>query len=100
MYDNVRVGAGKMVTFGNFSAGVRHHKTSDCRLWEDMGFFDFPNSSITFEAVLYEADGSIQFNYGSLSGEGASGESVTVGIENANGTDGAEYSCFASRDRA
>ena len=58
--------------------------------WKDVTFFNGPRlGHLTFEAILNSADGSIQFNYQSLS-EGAAGDggaSATVGIKDA-GTQG------------
>jgi hypothetical protein len=66
--------------------------------WNGVGFY--PDSGpITYEAVLSEADGSIQFNYQNLSG-GVSqdeGASATVGIKDA-GTQGPNRLLLAFND--
>ncbi|KKM17740.1 hypothetical protein LCGC14_1672720, partial [marine sediment metagenome] len=52
--------------------------------WNDVSFYDgYGQGSITFQAILSELDGTIQFNYLNLesSHPGAEGASATVGIK-------------------
>jgi len=57
-------------------AGVHHYGADD---------------SLTFEVILYEGSNQILIQYHTLRGSSAVGESATVGIENAEGTEGVEY---------
>jgi hypothetical protein len=63
--------------------------------WANNKFFNDCNSpSLTFEAILYEGSNSILFQYLNMTGSTrAQGDSATVGIENAAGTGGLQYSC-------
>ncbi len=60
-------------------------------MWDDMALFDNPSAQLTFEVILYEETGDIQFNYLSMSGAGSDGSSATVGVENENGTGGVQF---------
>jgi len=50
--------------------------------------------NINFEIVLWE-NGNISLRYGAKSGNGSDGQSATVGVENAGGTVGHQYSMNA-----
>jgi len=58
-------------------------------------FVDVPfygsSERLTCEAILYEENGDILLQYQRASGTRADGSSATVGIENADGTEGIEY---------
>jgi uncharacterized repeat protein (TIGR01451 family) len=56
--------------------GVRHY----------MG-----SGSLTFEVILFEGSDQIVLQYHTLSGASANGDDATVGIENADGSDGIQY---------
>ncbi|NOZ70005.1 MAG: hypothetical protein GXP46_12365, partial [Deferribacteres bacterium] len=65
--------------------------------WKDIPLAAEPDSRLTFEIILFESSGEIQFQYQSMtdgsggSGAGpASGSSATIGIENPGGTKGSE----------
>lgn len=60
--------------------------------WYQVPRFGVSKSKLTFEAVLFEANNNILFQYQTLSGAGADGSSATVGVEYADGTAGREYS--------
>jgi len=51
----------------------------------------FADGALTFEAILTEGSNDVLFQYQSLVGASASGDSATVGIEFANGASGAPY---------
>ncbi|MHC4413828.1 MAG: nidogen-like domain-containing protein [Planctomycetota bacterium] len=56
--------------------------------WTDVP--EFPNSGAnTFQAVLYEGSNCIQFRYGPFTAD-TSGTDVTIGVENQDGSDGAQ----------
>ncbi|MEU8035526.1 S8 family serine peptidase [Streptosporangium sp. NPDC049078] len=59
--------------------------------WRDARFYSDAGLRISFSALLGE-DGSIGFRYKGISSERAAGNSATVGIENASGTDALQYS--------
>jgi uncharacterized repeat protein (TIGR01451 family) len=46
---------------------------------------------LTFEVILHEGSNQIMIQYKSLAGPSGAGESATVGIEDAGGTQGVEY---------
>jgi Malectin domain/Carboxypeptidase regulatory-like domain/Viral BACON domain len=59
--------------------------------WRDVRLVG-ESGRITFEAVLHE-NGHVEFQYGDLdTGTRGEGDSATVGIENADGTDALQYS--------
>ena len=58
--------------------------------WEGVPAYG-GGGSLTFEAVLYERDGSILLQYRSLQGTVADGIGATVGIEDPSGAQGIEY---------
>ena len=60
--------------------------------WRNVRFFADPNRRITFSAAIGE-DGTVTFRYGAGAGQGlADGDSATIGVENADGTDALRYS--------
>ncbi|GII91896.1 S8 family serine peptidase [Sinosporangium siamense] len=59
--------------------------------WRNVSFYDDPTRRVSFSALLGE-DGSVDFRYQGLDGDLEYGGSATVGVENATGTDGFEYS--------
>ncbi|GII32892.1 hypothetical protein Pmi06nite_63340 [Planotetraspora mira] len=59
--------------------------------WRDARFYDDVNQRISFSVLLGE-DGTISYRYKGITNEHAAGNSATIGIENADGTDAFEYS--------
>ena len=60
--------------------------------WRNVRFFADPNRRVTFSAAIGE-DGTVTFRYGAGAGQGlADGDSATIGVENADGTDALRYS--------
>lgn len=62
--------------------------------WYKVTHFSDATAAYTFEVILYEASGNIRCQYRTMSNGTAlfaDGRSATLGIENTNGTDGAEY---------
>lgn len=59
--------------------------------WRDMYFYSAPGGPINFEVKLHEFDGTIEMLYLDAIDSG-DGRSATVGIENADGTIGFQYS--------
>jgi subtilisin family serine protease len=53
--------------------------------WDQVRFYGSSDGTVTFQAILYEADGSIRFNYADLDGNSShdEGASASVGIRNA-----------------
>jgi hypothetical protein len=63
--------------------------------FRNMGFYGGPVYMGTFSVILYETSGSIQVQYRIIVLKSATrphGESATIGIENADGSAGVEYS--------
>jgi hypothetical protein len=63
--------------------------------WDDVAHIGTSPSGATFEAILYEGSNNILFQYSDVDfgeEEWNFGVSATVGIENANGTVGLQYS--------
>ena len=65
--------------------------------WKDVPLKTDPDSRLTFEVVLFETSNEIQFYYlsmidgrGFTSSNRITGSSATIGIENADGTEGHE----------
>ena len=67
--------------------------------WQDVAYISDSSLSITFQAILSEADGSIRFNYLDLDGSPFQneGSSATVGIKNA-GSQGSDRLLLAYDD--
>ena len=63
--------------------------------WTDVPQFNTGDAN-TFQALLFEADNSIEFRYGTISIDGAA--DGTVGIENADGTVGTQAGAVAAGD--
>jgi hypothetical protein len=60
--------------------------------WRNARFYN-DNSRVTFEVIFSESNGDITFAYANLDASArAQGSQAVVGIENADGTDGFEYS--------
>ncbi|MAT98453.1 MAG: hypothetical protein CL608_15015 [Anaerolineaceae bacterium] len=62
--------------------------------YTNVGFWNDPTPLGTFFVILHEGSNNIQFQYRYLVGDNvrAHGNSATVGLENANGTAGTQYS--------
>ncbi|MBK8900370.1 MAG: tandem-95 repeat protein [Anaerolineaceae bacterium] len=62
--------------------------------YTNVGFWNDPTPLGTFFIILYEGSNNIQFQYRYLVGDNvrAHGASATVGLENAGGTKGTQYS--------
>jgi len=58
--------------------------------WDNVPQFNLGDSS-TFQALLFEADNSIEFRYGAVTVPGTGTPDGTVGIENADGTEGTQH---------
>jgi hypothetical protein len=64
--------------------------------WDDSGSFDASNASLTFQAKLFEADGSIEFHYSNLVsafGFDATGGTASVGLEDDTGSTALQIYC-------
>jgi len=63
--------------------------------YKNADFYNNSNADLNFEVIISETDGSITLQYQSMTsiqaGRGG-GNSATIGIENAGGTDGLKYS--------
>jgi len=58
--------------------------------WADVPRYG-GSDRLTFEVVLYEGSNDIVLQYLHLQGDRSDGDSATVGIENANGSEGTQY---------
>ncbi|MDQ6739450.1 MAG: hypothetical protein M3021_03540, partial [Actinomycetota bacterium] len=61
--------------------------------WRDVYEYSAPSSRATFELMLSE-NGVMTFQYASLAGPDVSGSEGVIGIQNADGTVGLQYSCY------
>ncbi|GLW10218.1 hypothetical protein Misp01_53460 [Microtetraspora sp. NBRC 13810] len=59
--------------------------------WRNVRFYSDASQRVSFSALLGE-DGSVGFRYRGITNERAAGNSATVGVENATGTDAFQYS--------
>jgi len=68
--------------------------------WTGAGFFADPAADVTFQVVIYEASGWIEFHYQGMNGLPGDGNSATIGIEDDPRVGGAgnalEISCNTS----
>jgi N-acetylneuraminic acid mutarotase len=62
--------------------------------WRNVSTYGAPNVRATFELLLKE-DGDIIYQYNSFNGSGVTGRDGVVGIQDANGSIGLPYSCYA-----
>ncbi|HEX6968954.1 MAG TPA: S8 family serine peptidase [Micromonosporaceae bacterium] len=73
------------------TVGARPHRTFVVE-WRNVTHFSDRNQRLTFSAAISE-DGTITYRYHDITGDTyARGSSATIGLENADGTDGFEYS--------
>ncbi|GGN71050.1 hypothetical protein GCM10010112_38010 [Actinoplanes lobatus] len=73
-------------------AGVWTAATADTFVveWRNVRFYPTTADRISISAILH-ADGTVTYRYRGLTGTRATGNSATIGIENATGTDGLAY---------
>lgn len=82
-WDDLALGGGGIYTGTGVTGGQRYFLIE----WREVVFAGSPGDILTFEVILYE-NGNILFQYQTLNG---ALDGATVGIENADGSDGLLY---------
>ncbi|MBF8282297.1 MAG: Peptidase S8 protein [Anaerolineales bacterium] len=91
-WDDLNPGAGGGIFYATFGSAPNRRFVVE---WNSVPRFSpnppYGEGALTFEAVLAEGSNDILFQYQTLTGPNATGESATVGIEYSTGASGALY---------
>lgn len=88
-WDDLYVGGARRVSYQTIGTAPNRIFVAQ---WSNVQFYYDPAAILNFEILLYEGSNAIVFQYNTLIGLGASGNSATIGIDNVDGTVGLLYS--------